>query len=116
MLRNVDGLSLDAKQLIGRVTAWMVILLGIAIAISLIGGNSAPIVIILVIGVVVLALALRGTAENFSAGIVLQTRGSIKVGDEISSLGFTGSSRSSTGGASSFAPSTGGCSTCQMPR
>ena len=90
LLHNVDGLSLDAKQLIGRVTAWMVILLGIAIAISLIGGNSAPIIIILVIGVVVLALALRGTAENFSAGIVLQTRGSIKVGDEISSLGFTG--------------------------
>ena len=65
----------------------MVILLGIAIAISLIGGN-APIIILLVIGVVVLALALRGTAENFAAGIVLQTRGSIKVGDEI--FRFTG--------------------------
>ncbi len=90
LLRNVGGLSVDAKQLICRVTAWVVILLGIAIAISLIGGNSAPIVIVLVIGGVVLALALRGTAENFSAGIVLQTRGSIKVGDEISALGFTG--------------------------
>jgi small conductance mechanosensitive channel len=90
LLRNVDGLSLDAKQLICRVTALVVILLGIAVAISLIGGNSAPIVIILIIGAVILALALRGTAENFAAGIVLQTRGSIKVGDEIAALGFTG--------------------------
>ncbi len=90
LLRNVDGLSLDAKQLICRVTAWVVILLGISVAISLIGGNSAPIVTILIIGAVILALALRGTAENYAAGIVLQTRGSIKVGDEIAALGFTG--------------------------
>ena len=90
LLRDVKGLSEDAKQLIGRVTSWVVILLGIAIAISVIGGNSAPIVIVIVIGVVVLALAMRGTAENFAAGIVLQTRGSIKVGDEIAALGFTG--------------------------
>jgi small-conductance mechanosensitive channel len=90
LLRNVDGLSVDAKQLICRVTAWVVILLGISVAISLIGGNAAPIVTILIIGAVVLALALRGTAENFAAGIVLQTRGSIKVGDEIAALGFTG--------------------------
>jgi small-conductance mechanosensitive channel len=90
LLRNVDGLSVDAKQLVCRVTAWVVILLGISVAISLIGGNAAPIVTILIIGAVILALALRGTAENFAAGIVLQTRGSIKVGDEIAALGFTG--------------------------
>jgi small-conductance mechanosensitive channel len=90
LLRNVDGLSVDAKQLICRVTAWVVILLGISVAISLIGGNAAPIVTVLIIGAVILALALRGTAENFAAGIVLQTRGSIKVGDEIAALGFTG--------------------------
>ena len=70
-------------------TAWIVILLGIAVAISLIGGNSAdhhlprhrgggP------------GTGAAGTAENFAAGIVLQTRGSIKVGDEIAALGFTG--------------------------
>lgn len=39
---------------------------------------------------VVLALALRGIAENFAAGIVLQTRRPIEVGDEVDSLDYVG--------------------------
>ncbi|HYJ24876.1 MAG TPA: mechanosensitive ion channel domain-containing protein [Acidimicrobiia bacterium] len=44
---------------------------------------------VIVIGVI-LALALRGIAENFAAGIVLQTRRPIEVGDEVDSLDYVG--------------------------
>lgn len=44
---------------------------------------------VIVIGVI-LALALRGIAENFAAGIVLQTRRPIEVGDDVDSLDYVG--------------------------
>ena len=50
---------------------------------------SRCITVAIVFGVI-LALALRGIADNFAAGIVLQTRRPIHIGDEVESLGYVG--------------------------
>ena len=68
----------------------MVIFLGVGIALSLLGAPIQPLIAAAIVIAVVLGLALRGIAENFAAGILLQTRRPIHVGDEIESLGHSG--------------------------
>ena len=49
-----------------------------------------PLITVAIVFGVILALALRGIADNFASGIVLQTRRPIHIGDEVESLGYVG--------------------------
>lgn len=90
ILEPVVGLTDSLKDVTARVSSYIVILIGSAYALSLLGADLGPLLIIIVIVVIVVALAMRAIAESFAAGMVLQVRGSVHVGDEIDSLGFTG--------------------------
>ncbi len=59
-------------------------------ALSILGAPIQPLLTAAIIIGVVLALAMRGLADNFGSGIILQTRAPIKVGDEIESQSHTG--------------------------
>jgi small-conductance mechanosensitive channel len=76
--------------LLARAVGYLVIFLGIGIALSLLGAPIQPLLAAAIVIGVVLALALRGIAENFASGILLQTRRPIHVGDEIEALGYSG--------------------------
>jgi small-conductance mechanosensitive channel len=78
------------QGLISRTAGYLVIFLGVGIALSLLGAPIQPLLAAAIVIGVVLALAMRGIAENFAAGIILQTRRPIHVGDEIESLGYSG--------------------------
>jgi small conductance mechanosensitive channel len=90
LLGRVEGIPHDAKQLIARIAGYIVVTLGLAYALSLLGADVAPLLTVVLVVVAVLALALRSVAENFAAGIVLQTRRTVALGDEIAALGHTG--------------------------
>ncbi len=77
-------------HIIARVVKYAVILLGVGIGLSFLGASVQPVLAITLIVVVVMALALRGIASNFAAGIVLQTRHPIKLGDEVEIGGIVG--------------------------
>jgi small-conductance mechanosensitive channel len=90
VLSRLEGITPEMKGLLARVVGYFVLFLGIGIALSLLGAPVQPLLAAAIVIGVVLALAMRGIAENFAAGILLQTRRPIHVGDEIESLGHSG--------------------------
>jgi Mechanosensitive ion channel len=90
LLTRLQGLSDDLRDLAARAAGYVVLFVGFGIALSIIGVPIQPLLTAVIVIGVVLALALRGIAENFAAGIVLQTRRPIEVGDEVDSLDYVG--------------------------
>jgi small conductance mechanosensitive channel len=90
LLTRLEGLSDDLRDLSARAAGYVVLFVGFGIALSVIGVPIQPLLTAVIVIGVILALALRGIAENFAAGIVLQTRRPIEVGDEVDSLDYVG--------------------------
>lgn len=97
LLRKMQGISEGAAILSARVLRYTILLAGVGVAFAFLGASVQPLIAIaLVIGAVVV-LALRGVSNNFAAGLVLQTRHPIKVGDEIEVDDFIGTVRELNG-------------------
>lgn len=90
VLANVQGLSEDLRQLAARLTKYLVLLMGVGVALGFLGASVQPILAASLIVVAVSVLALRGVADNFAAGVVIQTRRPIQIGDEIEVVGHLG--------------------------
>jgi small-conductance mechanosensitive channel len=90
VLGRVDGITEDVRQLAARVTFYLVLLVGVGISLTFVGAEIQPILTAGILIGVVAVLALRGIAENFAAGIVLQTRRPIQIGDDIDVLEHSG--------------------------
>lgn len=83
VLRKTPNVSESIAVLVARVAKYGMILLGAGIALSFLGSSLQPVLAITLIIIVVAVLVLRGIADNFAAGVVLQTRHPLKLGDEI---------------------------------
>jgi len=90
LLRKVQGLSEAAASLVARVLRYSLLLLTLGIALTVLGAPLQPVLAAVIVVAAICFLALRGIAENFGAGLVIQARRSVKVGDEIEVLGYTG--------------------------
>ena len=90
LLARVPLLSETMQTLIVRVVSYSIIVVGIGVALSFFGASIQPLLAAALIIVVILVLVLRGIADNFAAGVVLQTRQPIAIGDEIESEGVVG--------------------------
>ncbi|WP_350348487.1 mechanosensitive ion channel domain-containing protein [Agromyces sp. G08B096] len=85
VVARVPSLEAPVGVLAARITGYAVWLVGVGVALTFLGASVQPILAIALIVAVVLALVLRGIADNFASGVVLQTRHPINVGDEIAS-------------------------------
>ncbi len=74
----------------GRLTVYVIVLLGLFYALSTLGVRVGPLLGALGIGGIVLALAVQGTLENFVAGFMLQARREFARGDQIVTGDHTG--------------------------
>ena len=90
MLGRVNGITEDHRQLAARVTFYFLLLIGVGVALTFVGAEIQPILTAAILIGVVAVLALRGVAENFAAGIILQTRRPIQLGDDIDVLDYSG--------------------------
>lgn len=90
LMRRTPGVTPAVAVLIARVAKYAVILLGIGVGLSFLGASVQPLLAVAIIVGVILALALRGIADNFAAGVVLQSRNPIKPGDEIEAGDYIG--------------------------
>lgn len=97
LLAKVHGLTDDARHRIARAVRLTIILLGIGVAIAFLGAPIQPVIALAILVAVIAVLALRGVSENFAAGIVLQTRRALVVGDLIEVVGYTGIVREMNG-------------------
>lgn len=90
VLRSVRGVSEDLCRLSARVVRIFLVILGLGIALVVLGAEIRPVLTAGLLVSVAAALALRGVADNFSAGIVLQARQPIHLGDIVEILGHEG--------------------------
>ena len=74
----------------GAVTFYFLLLIGVGVALTFVGADIQPILTAGILIGVVAVIALRGVAENFAAGIILQTRRPIQLGDDIDVLEYSG--------------------------
>nr|WP_254069203.1 mechanosensitive ion channel domain-containing protein [Herbiconiux sp. VKM Ac-2851] len=86
----MQGIGEGVSILIARIVRYAILLVGIGVGSAFLGASIQPLIAIAIIVGAVVVLALRGISNNFAAGIVLQTRHPIKVGDEIDVDGAIG--------------------------
>jgi len=96
---HLKGLDDGMRDLAARIGAYTILFIGIGLALSVLGAPIQPVLAAAVIFGIVLALSLRGIADNFASGIVIQTRGTIHLNDEIAVLGYQGRVRELNGRA-----------------
>ena len=68
---------------VARITEYLVVALGIGVALAILGANIQPLLAVVIILGVVAVLVLRGTADNFTAGVLIQSEHPVRIGDEI---------------------------------
>ncbi|ACQ79011.1 MscS Mechanosensitive ion channel [Beutenbergia cavernae DSM 12333] len=83
LLRRIDGISEEIAAGASRIAGYFVILLGVGIALSMLGAEVQPLLAAAIVLAVVVVLALRGVADNFGASLIIQTRKPIHLGDRI---------------------------------
>lgn len=90
LLRRAPGVTEVVGTVIGRVAGYATLVLGLGIALALLGANIQPLLAVVFILGVIAVLVLRGVADNFAAGVLLQARHTVRVGDEIVIDGIDG--------------------------
>jgi small conductance mechanosensitive channel len=80
---RTPGITDSVAQLAARFTQYALLLVGIGVGLAFLGANVQPLLAMTAIAVVVLVLVLRGVADNFAAGVLIQSRQSVKIGEEI---------------------------------
>lgn len=81
---RTPGITDSVAQIAARFTQYMLLLVGIGVGLAFLGANVQPLLAMTAIAVVVLILILRGVADNFAAGVLIQSRQTVKLGEEIS--------------------------------
>lgn len=93
LTKRTPGISDSVAQLAARFTQYGLLLVGIGVGLAFLGANVQPLLAMTAIAVVVLILVLRGVADNFAAGVLIQSRQSVKIGEEIEIEGPNGAIR-----------------------
>ena len=88
--QRVPGTPDYVPDLVGRATRWLVVLVAVAWSMSLLGVDVGWFALVVALIAVVVFLMVRPLIENLAAGLLLQSRPSFGVGDEISTNGYVG--------------------------
>ena len=88
--RRIPHTPKYVPELADRSTRWLVVLIGVAWAASLLGVDVGWFTVIVAFIAIVFVLMVRPLIENLAAGLLLQSRPSFGVGDEIDTNGYRG--------------------------
>jgi small-conductance mechanosensitive channel len=85
-----NDLDESATSLIARMAGWAVIFIGAVLALSIMGVDMVPVVLLIVLVLAFAVFSGRSLLENWAAGLLLQARGPYAVGDRIDTEGYSG--------------------------
>ncbi len=88
--RRVPGTPEYIPDLVGRSARAIVVVIAVAWSMSLLGVDVGWFALVIALIAVVVFLMIRPLIENLAAGLLLQSRPSFGVGDEISTNGYVG--------------------------
>lgn len=83
LLQRTKGIPETLADVTARFSGYLVILLGVGVGLAAIGIDVQPLLAIVLIVLVVAVFVLKGVADNFAAGVLLQTSHPVALGDEI---------------------------------
>jgi hypothetical protein len=89
-LASYEGLADYAGAPVGRIAGWMVVFVGVIFALSVMGVDMVPVVLVIAVVVAFLVLSGQSMIQNWAAGLLLQARRPFRLGDRIESLGHVG--------------------------
>jgi len=89
-LAAYDGIDRNVSSIASRLAGWAVVLVGLILALSILGIDMVPVTVILLLIAGFLFLSARSLIENWGAGLILQARGPYRIGDRIASNGYVG--------------------------
>jgi small conductance mechanosensitive channel len=87
---RLGGVPDDVVAQVARVVRYAVYLFGVGMVLSVLGAPIQPVLVALLLVVGALVLVGRGVADNVGAGLVIQTRRTLKLGDLVESSGYLG--------------------------
>lgn len=90
LLKRAPSVTAIVSTIIARAVSYTILLLSVAVALAVLGVNMQPLLAIAVVLAVVAVLVLRGVADNFAAGVVIQATRPVVVGDEVQVEGVDG--------------------------
>lgn len=83
VLAHIPNVTPALTLVASRIVQYGILLLGFGIALALLGANIQPLLAMTLVVVLVAGLVLRGVADNFAAGVLIQTRQTVLVGEDI---------------------------------
>lgn len=83
VLRRTPGIREPVAYLAARIVQYLLVLVGVGLALAFLGANVQPLLAVVVIVAAVFVMVVRGFAENFTASVLIQSRQPVKVGDQI---------------------------------
>jgi small conductance mechanosensitive channel len=90
---NQSEIDESAVSLVARVSGWVVVFLGVVLALSIMGVDMVPVVLLIILVVAFLFFSGKSMVENWAAGLLLQARGLYKLGDRIDTNDYSGDVR-----------------------
>lgn len=90
LLHKTPNVGEGAAVLLARISKYGLILLGAGVGLSFLGASMQPLLAITLLLIAMAVLVLKGAADNFAAGVLLQTRHPVNLGDEIEVDGIAG--------------------------
>ena len=90
LLRKIPQLREGIPDLVGRATGWLIILSGGVVALTVLGIEMVPALMMFLVFGVVFFIVGKGLVSNFSAGLVIQGTPMFFVGDQIETSAGTG--------------------------
>ena len=88
--QRVPGTPDYVPELVGRAVRWLVMLVAVAWAVSLFGVEIGWFALVVASVVIILVLMVRPLVESLAAGLLLQSRPSFTIGDQIETNGYRG--------------------------
>jgi len=80
---KIEGLPEAARDALSRMTGYLIVLVGVLIALPYLGFQPQPVFLVLLVIAVLIFFASRPMLESFTAGLIIQARGPFGVGDLI---------------------------------
>ena len=90
IVRRLPNIPEFVPDLADRASQALVVFIGLAISMSLLGVDVGWFTVTVALVAVVFVLMIRPLIENLAAGMLLQTRPSFSIGDEIETNGYEG--------------------------
>ncbi|MCZ6462320.1 MAG: mechanosensitive ion channel, partial [Actinobacteria bacterium] len=90
VLKEIEGLDEYAGATLGRFAGWAVVMLGIVLALTVLGVDMVAISLLIVIILALVVLMGRPLIQSWGAGLLLQARAPFRPGDRIETMNYIG--------------------------